>query len=260
MPTRMTSRRMIGVVGVLLAAAFAVGGCCPGEVNCAPAVSDARTPVGSANLPAGWCDPNYASFRVVATTGPYRVGDYALDRLRDVLRDQAGLGVEVLDGNDTGLPATGVLDVNQVVQAGWVQVPSTGGAAVAVVVVEKTNSTIGTYGFIRWRFSPRPTAVMVLHRGSIQSAAFGVIPTEIIEATVVVHEIGHWLGVPARDYHRSLVDGSHCTNARCVMYKGLSVNTPCVVLANLSSGIPLRFGPECAEELGEMWGRREPNR
>jgi hypothetical protein len=216
--------------------------------------------VDSAKLPAAWCDAAYKSFRLVATTGPYRVTEFALDRLREVMNDQAGLGLEVVDGNDTGLPATGVVDEDRVVQAGWAQIPSGNVAAVAIVMVEKTNSTTGTYGFIRWRFSPRPTAVMVLHRGPMQSASFGVIPVDVVEATVVVHEIGHWLGMPARDYHRSLVDGSHCTNARCVMYKGLSVNTPCVVLANLSSGIPLRFGPECAEELGEMWRRREPNR
>ena len=59
----------------------------------------------------------------------------------------------------------------------------------------------------------------------------------------------------ARDHHISTVDYQHCTNANCVMFKGSRI-TPCAIQANLLTGLPMHFGPECAEELAEMRRRR----
>lgn len=250
--------RVLAGIGLLFAGALSTGGGCEDEVQCTPAVSDTRTPVESAKLPAAWCSADFKSFRVVAATGPYRVSDYALDRLRAVMNEQVGLTFEVVEGKDTGLPASGILSPDTAAQAAQDQIPQDNVPTVAIVVVEETNAVNAKHGFIRYKLEPRPTAAMVLHRGPIRAKAIAGIPVELIEATVVVHEIGHWLRVPARDFHKAQMDPAHCTNARCVMYKGLSVNTPCVLMANMLSGIPLRFGPECAEELREMWRRRDP--
>jgi hypothetical protein len=249
-------RRILAGIGLVVAGAMSAGEGCEEEVQCTPAVSDAVTPVASATLPAGWGKAEFASFRIVAATGPYRVSSTALDRLRTVMGEQAGLSFVVTEGRDTGLPPSGVLGIDQVIRAGQEQIPQDNVATVAIVVVDSTNAPTATYGLIRYWTATRPTAVMVLHRGSIQSKAVLGIPMELIESTVVVHEVGHWLGVPARDFHKARLDPAHCTNARCVMYKGLSVNTPCVVMANMLTGIPLRFGPECAEELSELQRRR----
>ncbi len=58
------------------------------------------------------------SFRVVAATGPYRVSDFAVDNLRRLMEEQAGLRVEVYDGVDTGLSGSGAVDADAALDAG----------------------------------------------------------------------------------------------------------------------------------------------
>lgn len=245
---------VVGMAGAALM--FGAGGCCDSDPQCEPAVSSVQTDASSVRLPAAWTQPSVRSFRIVIATGPYRASDSAVGQLRQVMTDQAGLAVEVSEGGDTGLSGSGVLDANAVVAAGRRQVPSGNDAVAVIVTVEDTTAPDATYGFIDYRSGTRPTAVITLHRGPIAGAAIGPISAETIESTVLVHEVGHWLGVPARGYHTSSIDGSHCTNARCVMFKG-SRMSPCVVAANVCTGMPVSFCPDCAGELDEMRRRRE---
>ncbi len=248
-----------GIASVVIVALVAGG--CEGDGNAVPAVSDERTPVAEADLADAWTRGDVTSFALVATTGPHRVSDHALEKLREVMTDQAGLDVNVVAGQDTGLAAQGVLDAKEVSEAGWAQIPAGNEPAAVLVVVQNTDHGKATFGFIRYRRGgQRTTAVIVLHRGPMSKFAVGPISRETIEATVLVHEVGHWLGVPARDHHRSAASTSHCTHARCVMFKGIKQNPVGAVLANLRTGIPLRFCPDCAEELAEMRRRRQAQR
>jgi predicted Zn-dependent protease len=258
MTSERPGRSRIGVVISVVGAALMLGdgGCCDSDPQCEPAVSSVRTDVSSARLPAMWTQTSVRSFRIVVATGPYRASDTAVGQLRQVMTDRAGLDVEVSEGSDTGLSGSGVLDADAVVAAGRRQIPAGTDAAAVIVTVDDTTEPDATYGFIDYRSGMRPTAVIALHRGPIAGAAVGPFSAEAIESTVLVHEVGHWLGVPARDYHTSSIDDAHCTNARCVMFKG-SRMTPCVVAANVCTGIPVTFCPDCADELGEMRRRRE---
>jgi hypothetical protein len=224
-----------------------------------PPLSDEDVPVAQAQLPEAWTQGDLESFQIVVTTGPYRVSDYAIEQLRVVMQDQAGLNVEVVQGQDTGLSATGVLDHLEVVKAGAEQIPPGDGAVIVLVVVENTTAPNATWGYITWTWSPRPVAIMMLHAGPIVGWAVGPLTSEILEATVTIHEVGHWLGVPARDNHISSLSAGHCSNARCVMYKGIQNAPVCAVLSNLNTGVPVRFGEQCAEELAEMTWRRQEN-
>jgi hypothetical protein len=237
----------------------AVGGCGP-DAQCVPPLSDERTDVGAARLPDAWTSGEVTSFQIVVTTGPYRVSDHAIEQLRAVMSDQAGLQVEITEGADTHLAESGVLDHEDVITAGRDQIPPGDQPVVVIVVVDDTTHPDATYGFIRIHNTSRSTAVMALHRGPILDYAIGPISMETIESTVTVHEVGHWLGVPARDFHTSALDRIHCTCARCVMYKGIKYAPVCVVLANLFTGIPVRFCSDCAEELAESQRRRQADR
>ena len=241
-------------IGVLVPA----GGCC-GDPQCEPPLSHERTPVADACLPDAWTRGDLRSFRVVVATGPYRLSEFAVAHLRNVMSEQAGLEVEIVEGTDTGLPGSGVLNDEDVISAGRAQIPPGDDAALVIVVVGDTTFPDATYGFIDWERGSRPTAVVGLHRAPAARITVGVISLEVIEAVIVVHEVGHWLGVPARDFHVSFLDGSHCTNARCVMFKGSRVG-PCAVLANLCTGVPMRYCSDCEAELAEMRRRREANR
>lgn len=245
--------RAIVCVGII---ALVAGGC-DGDGHGVPAVSDERTPVAEADLADAWTRGDVTSFSLVVTTGPHRASDHALKKLREVMADQAGLDVDVVAGQETGLAAQGALDADEVLEAGWAQVPAGDEPAGVLVIVQNTDHASATFGFIRYRRGQRPTAVIVLHRGPMSKFAVGPVSRETIEATVLVHEIGHWLGIPARDHHRSAASTSHCTHAQCVMFKGIKQNPVGAVLANLCTGIPLRFGPDCAEELAEMRRRRQ---
>jgi hypothetical protein len=243
----------------MLHAALCLGlaGCC-GNPQCETPLSNERTPVESVAFWGPWTNPEFDTFRVIVTTGPYRVGDFALEQLRAAMAEQAGLNVTVEDGTDTGLPTGVVVDELDLLEAAADQIPDGDDAVLIVVLVDDSNAINATYGFIETytTYAGRPLAITGLHRANIVNVAVGPVTPDVIEAGTLIHEVGHWLDVPARAYHTSAVDGVHCTSARCVMFSGGRANA-CAIQANLCSGYPLRFCPDCAEELAELQARRQ---
>jgi hypothetical protein len=224
--------------------------------HCETPASTVETPVQQATLSAFWSSPQNVRMTILVAEQPYRIADSALNFVVDVLTNQIGLQVDVVDGGDTGLPAEGVLDDDAVIQAGRALAPAGSVPTLIIVEVSDTDATYATYGLIDYENTPRALAVMVVHRDPARANAVGPLTPEVIESLTVLHEVGHWFEIPGRDHHLSSVDYGHCSNPRCVMYSGSRVN-PCVILSNLVTGPPLQFGPECAEELAEMRARRE---
>lgn len=241
----------VGVISLVsVGGLFAVGGC---HSDCEAPVGDFETPVSEAVLSATWTDAAGGSATVVVANGPYRVSDASVDLLVEVFRDQAGIDLTVVEGGDTGLGDTGILPWRDVSRAGAALAPPNGGLVLVIMSVSDTDFPTATFGFLDfWNTS---VAVMVIHRDAARIRAVGPVTPEVIETLTVLHEAGHWLGVPARDHHVSSVDNTHCTNARCVMFSGSRLSG-CGILVNLVTGIPSGFGPECAEELEEMRRRR----
>jgi len=70
------------------------------------------------------------------------------------------------------------------------------------------------------------------------------------EASVLVHEAGHVLGLVTNDAHR---DGGHCTNAWCLMYDGVDARSLAVHLfPTLFTGyLPTHVCRDCRADL---WG------
>jgi len=70
------------------------------------------------------------------------------------------------------------------------------------------------------------------------------------EAAVLLHEVGHLLGLVNNDAHR---DGGHCTNAWCLMYDGVDWRSGVVFAfpALFAGQVPTRFCGDCRED---MWG------
>ena len=73
------------------------------------------------------------------------------------------------------------------------------------------------------------------------------------EAAVLLHEVGHLVGLVTNDAHR---DGGHCTNGWCLMYNGVDWRSGIIfALPTLFAGqIPTRFCKDCREDL---WGDEE---
>ncbi len=250
--SRKTSGRTCGcLLGIIGCLSLAAGGCSP---QCEPPVGRGEVPVGEASLSLYWSEPGHDRMTVVVADGPYRVSDAAVALLVEVLRDQAGIEVAVVEGGDTGLPDSGVLAWRDVVQAGVGLAPQTSDPVLIITVVSDTDYPTATYGFVSWQ--NQLLAVMAIHGDAAQSGAVWPVTPEVIESLTVVHEAGHWLEVPARDHHLSSVDYLHCTNAQCVMYSGGRLGM-CGIMANLLTGVPRGFGPACAEELAEMRRRRD---
>lgn len=245
-------------VGAISWLASVLSGCCPEDANCEPAVSNERTNVETVSLPETWTGGAYRSFRIIVTTGPYRIDEFALDQLRSTMAEQAGLEVLVQEGTDTGLSGISKVDSAEIIAAGKAQIPDGNDAVLVIVVVQDSTAPDAAYGFIDHDTDSdgRPFAVLGLHRASIYRISFGPLKATDIEAGTVLHEVGHWLGVPARDFHTSANDAVHCTCARCVMFKGNRVGI-CAIRANLCTGYPLRFCQDCAEELAEARRRRD---
>jgi len=243
------TRYLIIVCGVLFPSVL---GC---VTQCEEPVSRERVPVEEAYLSTFWSQPGNDHLTVYVTSAPYQMPDSALDFLTTVLRDQAGIEVSVGELGDTGLPASGVLDDEEVLEVGFAMAPESTDPVVVVIEVSDTDADYATYGYMSWRESPNPVAVVVIMRNSAEAMALGPISAEWIETVTLVHAVGHWFEVPARDYHISSEDYLHCANAQCRMARGKI--DACKVLGNLFTGIPAYFCLDCAEELAEMRRLRE---
>ncbi len=224
---------------------------------CEPPLSNRRTPVDEAVLPALWTSPEGSQLTLLLTEKPYAVAQAALDRVIHAIGDQAGVQLLIERIPDSGLPADVTLPGYRVTSVGCALPWSGSGPLVPVVTVWDTG--VG-YGFID-DCGPPLRKTVVINRARAESIAIGPVTADADVALTLMHEVGHWLGVPARDFHRSAVDAGqpvanqHCTNAKCVMYKGSRVGL-CAILANLATGLPFQFCADCAAELREEQARR----
>jgi hypothetical protein len=266
---RIHDNRLQGSIVVLVVVVFPLFlamGC--KMVQCAPALSCEMQPVDKVVYPKIWTSGKYDSFRLVVTTGPYRVKDKAITRLKNVVKEQAGLDIEVIEGIDTGLPADRIISQDEAVIAAIRQIPP---GDTPVVVVVAVNGAHGKGFIIDFQAYLREVAknnnielpnnlskevkfigVIVLNRSSFIEHWF--------EDIVLIHEVGHWLGIPVREFHTGC-DKSHCTNGRCLMFAGKwdFPMTMRLLGANLLTGPPRQFCLYCAEELTEMRRQRETN-
>jgi len=79
------------------------------------------------------------------------------------------------------------------------------------------------------------------------------------ESSVLVHELGHVLGLATNPGHSTK---AHCTNAHCLMYDGVDARTFWLYFfPTLFTGyLPLDFCGDCQDDLYERWSGVPPGR
>lgn len=92
--------------------------------------------------------------------------------------------------------------------------------------------------------------VVALRQSAIHRRSGFLVNRNRLWEWTLTHEIGHILGVPARNSHIWFVPGlgPHCTHPECVMYTGFDWR---VLVSGLLHGWPLDFCRHCASELRE---------
>ncbi len=237
-----------GIILVVWVAGVWIGGGC-GPIECAESLTDQVTSVEGANYSPTWTTPGNDHMTVVLT-GPYELLDGTADALTAVLRDQAGIEAAVVIGPALDIPSEGVLDANDVMWKAYHLAEAYPRPVVVVAKVSETDAAGGGYRGYSYVFDEANICVVTLHWNVYQGYPF----LNAVEGTILVHEIGHWLEVPARPFHQMADEPNHCSSGNCVMFHSLNA---CAVFANLTGGIPQRFCDYCAAELAEMTHRRE---
>jgi len=95
-----------------------------------------------------------------------------------------------------------------------------------------------------------------LFKDSVQSASTLTISGPVIERAVLVHELGHNLGlvnngVPMQTPHQDTANGAHDANTGCVMH--FSVETSLV--SQLLGTVPDQFDAACIADLQAAGGK-----
>jgi len=98
------------------------------------------------------------------------------------------------------------------------------------------------------------TTVVAIFKPVITSLRWFVTIKEFIEQSVVVHEIGHTLGLvkaglPLTSEHHDDGHPSHCTNSDCVMYWENESADISSYIQNYYSGKRMVFGSECVADV-----------
>lgn len=104
------------------------------------------------------------------------------------------------------------------------------------------------YGF----YTEEPHSIITVFKDSVKDASVLIITEGKVEATLLIHEVAHGFGVPARGNHD---DGtSHCTRPDCALYKPVDWRA---VLANWWSVLLFWETPDdlctlCEEEIFKL--------
>lgn len=99
------------------------------------------------------------------------------------------------------------------------------------------------------------TTVVAVFKPVIIALRGPLVMREYAEQSVVIHEIGHALGLvgsglPLTSAHQDAQHGAHCTNARCVMYwENEGANITSFVQNYFGSNKKLIFGDECVADV-----------
>lgn len=104
------------------------------------------------------------------------------------------------------------------------------------------------------------TTVIALFKPAINKASLTLAMRQFTEQSVVIHEVGHALGlvnkgVPMTAAHEDTVHPAHCTNADCVMYwqNEFSLSIAGQV-QHFRDGVKfIVFGPECVEDISSYF-------
>jgi len=99
------------------------------------------------------------------------------------------------------------------------------------------------------------TTVIAVFKPLISSMFIGIAVKEFTEQSVVIHEIGHTLGLvnhglPMVTPHHDAAHKAHCTNSDCVMYwanEGIDISF--FVQNYLGTNKKLIFGQECVADV-----------
>jgi hypothetical protein len=265
-------QRLFGLIQVVMFLPVLLAAGCK-TIQCAPALSCEKQPVDKVAYPKIWTSGKYDSFQLVVTNGPYRIKDSSIEHLKNAVKEKAGLDIEVVEGTSTGLPADHKVENKEILAAGLRQIPSSDKPVVVVVVVNGVTGVDYDYKGIIYcsqshlRKLARENTVQFPPDLSHEASYFAVLilnrshlVTRLAEDLILIHEIGHWFGVPAREFHTSC-DRAHCTNGRCIMFAG-RVDFPTLirlVAVNLL-GLTNQYGPDCMEELAEMQRQRQANK
>ena len=231
--------------------------------------SDSITAVSEAIYPDIWTNGKYDSFEITLLQGSYKLGPKTLRCLECTLKEQAGLTFELTYENSINL-ANEQLEppedlISQLSQASEANVPTA-----TIIVVN--NPKLGCLASITYLNSSleklsQKWGIELSEKTWEEEGALAIITVNksrllerLFESQVIAHEFGHWMGIPARNFHN---DNGHCTNPRCIMYSGPSnwdaAKVFQLIFANIFTGPPTRYCKYCAEELEEMKKRREIN-
>ncbi|MDZ4846754.1 MAG: hypothetical protein SH857_14530 [Chitinophagales bacterium] len=100
------------------------------------------------------------------------------------------------------------------------------------------------------------TTVVAVFKPLVTSSHVTKIIREFVEQSIVIHEIGHAIGLvknglPLTSSHQDIDNGAHCINTDCVMYwqNERTTNVTSFVQSYLGESKQVIFGPECIADV-----------
>lgn len=194
-------------------------------------------------------DPN-KPIHIIVNTTPCEPTKKTLNSLQQFFTDSLGLETKV-SKVDLGIPPKSDITEEELFNASKDVLKQAKSPTVVIITVKHVKD-FGGYGWVMGAETSYengekyPVAVVTLIRKDFLVKNF--------ESVLLKHEIGHWIGLPARKCH-VYKDNSHCSNLRCLMTSGPGSNPlrwmSAVGLSILFLGPP-DFCNDCKQELAEI--------
>ena len=189
--------------------------------------------------------------QIVVNTQPYELTDVALSSLQSFFTDSLGLEAQVSRVNLEDVTKSDSTQ-QDLFNAAVPVLKEAQAPTVVIFVVGSIRDFHGggncMAGETRYESGEHyPVAVVVLEHSWFLRKQ--------LETYLLKHEVGHWVGVPARDFHTLKNNASHCCSLRCVMMPGPGTDPLRCGLGAVLSVLflsPPDFCKNCKAELAQM--------
>ncbi len=177
--------------------------------------------------------------------------------LQQRLNKSGGITISMSTAPTQGLASYSISDIKSIENAH--RITKTSGKTLTAYILFLDGDYSANEGNAKVLGVAYGNSSMAIFEKTIRDYSGGVTqpPVKTLESTVILHEIGHILGLvnngtPMQTTHQDATHGRHCTDQNCLMYYAAETSD---IIANIAGGTVPSLDANCLNDLRSNGGK-----
>lgn len=177
--------------------------------------------------------------------------------LQQRLNKSGGITISMSTAPTQGLTSYSISDIKSIENAH--RIAKTSGKTLTAYILFLDGDYSANEGNAKVLGVAYGNSSMAIFEKTIRDYSGGVTqpPVKTLESTVILHEIGHILGLvnngtPMQTTHQDATHGRHCTDQNCLMYYAAETSD---IIANIAGGTVPSLDANCLNDLRSNGGK-----